>query len=211
MAEPIPCPSCQTPIRLPAEFHLAWLTCPHCRAVVPNPVAQTVRPDTPRPQVVTGPAEAVPSPKQVPRCPHCDKPAQAEWLFCPHCEEPLRSPIRGANAGLLRDGSASSARRTALAILGGIGVALLFLFTASAFASGAAQPLLVFLISLIVLLAVCTLVVLVRNDGNVSGPALGRVLVNLLVVVGMFVLLAFLLSLAGIVFGMVVCMTGGRC
>jgi hypothetical protein len=211
MAEPIRCSNCQTPIRVPADFHLAWLTCPQCRAVVPNPEAQSVRPDPPRPAAVTAPAAPVPSPKQASACPHCGKPAQPEWLFCPHCEEPLRSPIRGANAGFASAGAAASARRTALAILGGIGVGLLFLSTASAFASGAPQPLLVFLVSLVVLLAVCTLVVLVRNDGDVSGPALGRIVVNVLVVVGAFVVVAFLLSLAGIVFAMVVCMTGGRC
>jgi hypothetical protein len=211
MAEPIPCPNCQTPIREPADFHLAWLTCPRCRAVVANPQAESVRPDPPRPRDVTPPARAVPSPQMPPPCPHCGKPSQPEWLFCPHCEEPLRSPIRGANTGLRGDASSASARRTALATFGGVGIGLLFLSTVSACARGAGEPLVVFVVCIVVLLAVCTLVALVRNDGNLSGPALGRTLFNALVAVGGVVLVALLLSLAAIVFGMVVCMTGSRC
>ena len=51
MPEPILCPSCQKPLRVSADVHLAWLTCPRCLALVPNPAAESNEPLTAPPPV----------------------------------------------------------------------------------------------------------------------------------------------------------------
>src|SRR5262245_56781655 len=72
MSERVTCPSCQQTLVVPSGFHLAWLTCPRCLAMVPNP---TVGPEPPPPPAGASPAPAplrAEPPPPLP-CPHCGK------------------------------------------------------------------------------------------------------------------------------------------
>jgi hypothetical protein len=204
MAEPIQCPGCRAPIRVPAEFHLAWLTCARCRALVPNPVAQTVRPEPERPAVATESARPTSPPAaNVLTCRHCGKPSRNEWLFCPHCEEPLRSPLSGgSDRWSPRKLSPDSERMVPIALLGAFGLIFLLLSTASAFANGNAVPLLIFVVCAGVILAASALVTIVREEGKLSLRSFGRLLLNVLILIGTLVAVCFVVALAAILFGL---------
>jgi Double zinc ribbon len=216
MAEPMLCPSCQKPLRVPADFYLAWLTCSHCRALVPNPAAQS----DPQPEVTRRARELrdlsrIPSPPagEAPRtprvCQSCGKPAEAEWLFCPHCEEPLRAPGVGRIAN--RDGrNPDRASNPVWAVLGSFGLLFTLLATTGAFAQGSPQPFLIFLACLIILAGISTLVTLVRTDGALTPRNIGRIFLGALSITGMLIAAGGLVALAVMVFAFVVCLAGGR-
>lgn len=225
MAEPMLCPSCQKPLRVPADFHLAWLTCQHCRALVPTPAAE---PD-PQPPVTNPPREVpgsggsdsgVGAPLPRPRardafgggrtCSHCGKPAEPEWLFCPHCEEPLRSTTSPRPPGRDWFNPQRAGSNPVWAVLGSFGLIFALLATGGAFAQGSPQPFLLLVGCVFAVVGISALVTLVRSDGALSSRNLGKILLGALSLAGMLIASGGLLVLAGIVFAFVVCLAGGR-
>jgi hypothetical protein len=208
MADPILCPNCRSPLRVPAEFQLAWLTCANCHSVVPNPGVPASSPDPP--PAAPKRAERPPAPAKASTCPHCKKPTQEQWLFCPYCELPLRSPVR-AGPGPGRYRPSTEGRRTFYAVIGGTATAVLLLITGSAFARGDWQPLAILIGVLAVMVLVSSFRSALRSDGEMTVQSFGWVVFNVLTLIGVLAAVGFLLGLAAIVFALVVCLAGSKC
>lgn len=219
MPEPIVCPSCQKPLRVPADFHLAWLTCPRCLAVVPNPAAQAITPSPAPPVLETYPMQpAVETPdatRRLDQCPSCGKPADPNWVFCPYCEEPMRAPRGMAlERDVRRDTRRTGTGMIVLATLGGLAILWALVGTgAEAFGDRDPGPFVGVLVGLAVLFGISTLIVMIRSKGNLQSRGIGRLVVSTLALTGGLVAAGFLLSLAVVVFLLAVCLVGAgkRC
>ncbi len=231
MAEPVVCPDCQHAFRVSDDVRLAWLTCPRCFAVIPNPGVGSELPPrgsppsaadepTPVPQIQgdpsgeTYPAKPPPAVPRLPRlvpegirrapptCPACGKPTQPQWLTCAHCEEPLQAPDGSIGAR----GPEHSRRTGSLAAIGVLGIVLALLMGVGQLASGNFIPLACVVGFLVLLAGVSTVFVVVRNDGDVGARDIGRIFFNTLALGGGFVSIGCLLLIAAAVFGFVVCL-----
>jgi hypothetical protein len=213
MAEPILCPSCQTPLSVPADFQLAWLTCPRCLAVVANPAAQAVTQETPAtPAAVRSPvrraAEGETRPTEL--CPACGKPTQSQWVFCPYCEEPLNSPFGGVDARVRRDTRRTGVGMVLLAVLGGLGIGYALLGGGAMLVQeGDPSLFLGVLVGLVVLAGVVTLFTLARSRGDFKARGVGRIFLGTLKLAGALIAIGGILTVAAVVFIFAVCALGG--
>jgi hypothetical protein len=214
MPEPLLCPSCQKPLRVPADFVLAWLTCPRCLAVVPNPTAITAEPARVRP-TVTEAAGSVPVEQQarVRLCPACGKTMQPDWLFCPYCEGELRSPgAGGVDAVVRRDSIWTRGGAVLLAVLGGLGFSRALLLASSADVGlGDPTALVAVLLIFFLLFAVSIPIALLRSRRDARALGVGRIFLTTLALAGGAIVVGTLLILAALVFFLAVCFAKGKC
>ncbi len=220
MDAPIRCPSCQQPLRVPADFHLEWLTCPRCRAVVPNPAPPPAPPTrhAPAPEGfpradrdAAGPSPVVPrgEARSGDPCPGCGRPTERQWLFCPHCEEPLRSPAGGGQPVSLHQ---QSGRTAGLAVVGLIGILLALIISLGPLTRGDPTVFVGVLVAVALLAGASTLFTLVRSKGNLNARGVQRIVAGSLALAGGVIAVGALVLLAGLVFAFVVCLTrGNRC
>jgi hypothetical protein len=203
MAAPVICPGCQKPVRVPAEFRLAWTTCPHCQALVPNLSLEGN----------TAPPPRRPSADVEYACPRCGKRAEPHWLFCPHCDEPLREdrPRRAAGAPDVRRGAPPAGGRAALAVLGGLASLLALAVTGGAMVeTGEFVPFAVVVVGLLFLTALSAGVLLLRDKGDLRARGPGRVVLAALTLAGALVAVGLLVAVALVVFLIAVYLAGSR-
>jgi hypothetical protein len=213
MAEPLLYPNCQQPILAATDFHLAWLTCPRCMEVVPNPMPEAPAPGPTPPEKqtdVTIPHRSVPEGAPAETCSRCGKPAQAQWLFCPHCEQALRSPVIGRGDARLRPDARRSGRRVVLTVLGGAGLLFTLFTTTLTLTDGNPVPLVVLLTALFGVIGLSTLVTLIRNQGDLTAGGFGHAVAATLTAVGALVFLGGVLVLAACILAFAVSVVWGH-
>jgi hypothetical protein len=212
MAERLTCPGCQHVLRVPAGSRDRWLTCPRCLSPVANPEAvvpgaiQAEAPARPPAAAAHGiQAEPItPSPAPPGQCPHCGHEVQPRWLFCPYCEEPLagrgRRRAAGMDVDVRRDSHATGGCLVLLAVLGALGIGLLFLSGLQLLGQGQAGLLVALAVGLCVLALISATIVAAR--GGAGERFAGRVVFGTLALSGGLILLL----VAILVFAFVVCL-----
>lgn len=200
MTAPIPCPSCQTPLRLPAGGRTASYTCPRCLAEIPAAPADA-RPEP-------GPP---PAPTPDGRCVWCEAVIPSgRWLYCPSCSGPLRASDAALGQDALEADVARDGRRTGwfgylLLGLGGISLAVVGLG-----ALHTRELTALFLLGLAILTAVVWGVVYYRTRNRPGERTARRVVRGVVLTVGAVVFGYFALAVVVIGFLCVVCLANGE-
>jgi hypothetical protein len=96
-----------------------------------------------------------------------------------------------------------------LTLLGGIGIIFALRVAGPALLGGDPSYFVVLLLVLLVLAGVSTLIVLVRGKGKLGADGVRRIFVGTIALAGSLVVLSALLLLAGVVYVLAVCYSGG--
>jgi hypothetical protein len=200
---------------MPPGVNLAWLTCPRCLAVVPNPAIESVT-ASPAPAAPVVPETASPSPENPPAgeriCPQCGKPIQARWLFCPHCEVALRSPMGGpVDAIVRRDTRRTGLGMALLAVVGGNGLVWGLVGSSGQAARGDFSAIAGVLVVFTILFGISALIALHRSRKDPSAIGVRRILVGTLTLAGGAIAISVIACFAVCVFVLAVCLSGARC
>jgi hypothetical protein len=200
----ITCPRCQSTLRMPPDASSEPLTCPRCLAEVPNPGGQ---PSASAVQVApTDRGESMAE------CQECGERVNRDWRYCPNCQEPVGGPRRRrsyADVDVRRDNTGMSVWMILLAILGGIGIALMLLGGISAGNEGlfAVVGWVVGILFVVGLIAALT--VLLSQRKRSAAATVGLIAFRSLAFAGMAFLALFLFCIAVGIFFFVVCMRQG--
>jgi hypothetical protein len=208
MSERISCPGCKRVLRLPPDCTDPWLSCPLCLAKIRNPQAEGVA-EHPREERPAGQGEEAPRDRT---CPSCGAAVERRWMICPFCEATLRRRRRrrrraGADVDARRDISTTGVVMILLAVLGGIGITVALVTSFAALGQNEAGPLFVTLAFLFVLALVSTAIVLGRAQHS-EQPTAARIVVGTLSLAGILIAGSCVLSVAGFIFLLAVCLAG---
>jgi hypothetical protein len=184
MAERVTCPGCQQTLVIPAGSRNRWLTCPRCLSPVANPQA-----------VAPGAIQAE-APARAPAADVYGVQAEPD----PPLAERVRRGAAGIDVDVRRDTRATSGCLILLAVLGALGIGLLFLGALGVLAEGESGPLVTLAVGLFVLGLISAGIVAARGSGGERFA--GRVVLGTLALSGGLIL--FLLAI--LVFAFVVCM-----
>lgn len=202
MAVRVQCPSCGRSLLARAETVGSRATCPSCLAEI------TVPQSGPAPEAVQ--AERPGPPQRGPRCPRCGRDVEPIWLTCPWCEEPLRGRRYDAygrpDLDVRRDRKATGVVVIILAVLGGIGVAILGFSAFGMLSQGYFEPAIYLAVGLLFLAGLTTLIVFVRSGGNPGSAGFRRVAVGTLAMAGGIMAVTTCAGIALFVFLLVVCL-----
>ncbi len=190
MSTRLTCPGCGRILLLPADCTAETLSCPRCLARIPNPQA------APGPTAVQ---TTVSSPPPPPTSLTRDRP----WR--PDRDVEVDVDVR-------RDNRRTGGCMIALAVLGALGLVYTLLGSTALAKEGVFEPLVI----LLGILAVATIISVVRVYGGQPGPStgskVGRTVLSVLTISGVLVATALLLIGAGVIFLFVVCLShGGKC
>ena len=206
MSQRVECPSSGRGLVVAESARGERVTCPRCLAEVDVPATRgdgnAVQQDRPE-RRETGMA-----------CPHCRREVQAVWIACPWCEEPLRGrDPRGygrADLDVRRDRKWTGIVVIILAVLGGVGVAILGFNAFAIFAEAqTVEPMIYLAVALLFLAGLTTLIVFVRSRGNPGAGGFRRVFVGTLAIAGGLMVFGTCAGFAIFIFVFAMCLAGG--
>jgi hypothetical protein len=146
-----------------------------------------------------------------PSCPHCGRAVEPIWLTCPWCDEPLRGRRYDGygrpDLDVRRDRKATGVILILLAVLGGLGVAVLAYGAAALLSQGILEPAIYLAVGLLFLAGLTTLIVFVRSGGNPGAAGFRRVAVGTLAMAGVVMLVTVCAGFALFIFLLVVCLS----
>ncbi len=187
MATRISCPSCTRLLLLPADCTAEVLTCPQCRAEIPNPQGT----NTPSPvQAELPPARETSSPP-------------------PSIPSPLIPDFRNDDVDFRDNRDEMSKWTVTLSVCGGLGIAYALFGSFVALRGGGIWPLLIVTSVLMVFVLFSTVAVLRRHPNDSMGTLAGRIILGTLSTIGVGVSVVVLLGLATFIVMFVVCLANG--
>ncbi len=187
MATRISCPSCTRLLLLPADCTAEVLTCPQCRAEIPNPQGT----NTPSPVQVELP------------------PAREVGSLPPSIPSSILPDFRNDDEEFRDSRGAISKWTVTLSVCGGLGISYALFGSFVALGEGELWPLLVVASMLMVFVLFSTVAVFRRHPNDTMGTLIGRIILGTLSTIGLGVSVVVILGLAVFIVLFVVCLANG--